>query len=229
MNKILKLFGVLSLLATILVACNKEIVPTDNDGDDNSITKTIGSTDYYWYQGKKIFLKQVENKSFIIYHISDKQSLISSLKKRGVDLDSSNMYPYTVGPMNLNEGDSKIFSDCEWAEVSINHKTALLIPEVIYASPYYSDNGWEFPLTNLVYVHFNGYSELFLLEKFAKECNAIILGQSPIPSNVFIMYIVLCTKDSKGNAMDVSNWLYDKKCFRAVEPGFIAARGASGS
>jgi len=225
MKRILKLFGVLSLLATISVACNKELDLTSNGDEESNTSVKTKSTDYYWYDGKKIFLTQVENRSFIIYRISDKSSLRASLNKRGVDLDSSKAHEYRLGALKPYGNASDSFSNCEWAEVEINYKTALVIPEVIYATPFYSSNGRSFPLTNLVYVSFNGYSELFLLEKLAKEYNVEIIGQIITQTDAFILFVVACTKDSKGNALEVSNWLYESGVFRFTDPGFMSATG----
>ena len=106
-------------------------------------------TDYYWYRDNKIPIKQVLNKSFVIFKDSDKESLLNTLSKEKVRYNPSSFNTYKHGGLDLTNGDnSKSFAKgYESAELDINPSEAVKLKEVVYAAPYYIDENQEsFPL-----------------------------------------------------------------------------------
>jgi len=224
----LKVFGVLFLLTTLAVACNKEVSDLVKQKEE-VMTSADGITakDYYWCEGQKISLTRLDKKSFLMYRSSDSLTLMSSLNKMGIEVNASNIMKYGYGGTDLSGDAAKSLLDCQWAKVDINHISATAIPEVIYAAPYYKYlSGFEFPLTNLVYVYLRKAEDITLLEKISKEYNVGIIGKVP---NIPLWYVVACTKKSNGNALAVANSFYKSGLFDGAEPAFISATAACAS
>jgi len=184
-----------------------------------SISEVI---DHYWYKREKIQITRSENKSFVLFRSADRLSLISSLNKLGIGVNSSKIKEYGYGGTDLSGDAAKSFLNYEWVEVDINYISATSIPEVAYAAPYYSvRDGHEFPMTNLVYVYLKNTGDITLLEKLSKEYNVGIIGKVPKIPN---WYVVACTKESKGNALAIANSFYESGLFDGAQPAFISAR-----
>ena len=57
------------------------------------------------------------------------------------------------------------------------------------------------------------------MEKLAKEYNVGIIGRF---SEMPLWYAVACTKESKGNALEVANSFYESGLFEEASPAFIS-------
>jgi len=206
-------------LLFLVAACNKsrpEMPPNEKDEEDTGM-------DFYWVGGERIPIIRSEDKSFVLFRSSDREALLSSLSAKGVETDNSKIYEYRYGGTDMSGEAAYSLIDHQWAEVNINHKSAYEIPEVVYAAPYYSlpNDNYEFPLTNLVYVYLKNAGGIKHLEKLAKEYNVGIIGEALyIP----LWYLVSCTKESKGNALEVANSFYESGLFEGAEPAFISFR-----
>ncbi len=99
-------------------------------------------TDYYWYRQKKIPIKQIANKSFVIFESSDKDALLKSLSDRRIWFDYSSIRRYTHGGIEYTKLDyyKSSLKRYESAELDISHMEALQIKEIIYAAPFYLAN-----------------------------------------------------------------------------------------
>jgi hypothetical protein len=162
-----------------------------------------------------------------MFRSSDSLALLSTLNKIGIRVNPSKIMEYRYGGTDLSGDAAKSFLDYEWAEVDINYMKANAIPEVAYAAPYYSgQDGYGFPLTNLVYVYLRKADDITLLEKLSKEYNVGIIGKVPIRP---LWYVVACTKKSKGNALAIANSFYESGLFDGAEPAFISATAACAS
>lgn len=185
--------------------------------NDNSVL-----IDYYWYQGEKIPIKQVPEKSYIIFKASDKDAIIAAFKREDIKFDSSSIKKYYHSGIDLTDGDeSKAFLNHWKAEVDISPERAYDIPGVVYAAPYYyaNDEKHIFPLTNLFYVFLRKPSDLNLLEELADEYKTNIISRyEELPD----MYVLACNRDSKGNALEVANSLYETGLFEATEASFMS-------
>lgn len=205
------------------VACNESLEDTS---EENVIIPdkptTLGTFDHYWCEGKSIQIRRSENKSFVLFRSSDRLTLLSSLSKVGVGVDSSKIKAYGYGGTDLSGDAAYSFLNYEWAEIDINDMSANAIPEVVYAAPYYSWKGsYEFPMTNLVYVYLNTTADTTHLKRLSKEYNVGIIGK---PTLIPLTYVVACTKASKGNALTIANLFYLTGLFNGAQPAFISAR-----
>lgn len=223
MKKLINKISLILLLIVSLIACNDFIERSiDKDVVLSSITRASASElfDYYWCEGKKIFLRRLENRSFILFQSSERDLLLQSLSKNGINVDNSKIHKFGYGGTDLSGADADSFFEFEWADVAVNHLLASDIPGVFYSTPYYaSQDGYEFPLTNFIHVYLKKPGDIILLENLSKEYNLGIIGKvSEIPN----WYIVACTKETKGNALMIANTLYESKLFEGVEPAFIS-------
>ena len=162
------------------------------------------------------------DKSYIIFKASDKDAIIAAFKKENIKFDSSSIMKYYHSGIDLTDGnETKSFSNHMRAEVNISPKRAYDFREVIYAAPYYyaDDEKNIFPLTNLFYVFLKKASDFRLLEELADEYKINIISRyEELPD----MYVLACDKDSKGNALEISNSLYETGLFEATEPSFMS-------
>ncbi len=83
MRKSLYLFASLTL-GLMITSCQDD--KTEFLESDKAITRAnleeSEITDYYWYREKKIPIKQVPNKSFVIFRESDRDALLNKLTKK---------------------------------------------------------------------------------------------------------------------------------------------------
>ena len=114
---------------------------------------------------------------------------------------------------------AKDFLDYSWAEVDINDSIAYSYPEIVYSAPYYTgSSSYSFPLTNLIYVTLRDDGDVNKLEILAEENNLGIIGKH---EGVPHLYLASCTKESKGNALEMAKVLHDSGYFEEAEPAFI--------
>lgn len=179
-------------------------------------------TDYYWYRENRIPIKRVPNKSFVIFESSDKDELLKSLSDKHIRFNSSSIKSYSFGGIAHTKSNySNFFSKrYESAELDINPEEAVKIQKIIYAAPFYLTNSnKEIPLTNMFYVFLKDQGDYPILEKEAREVNARIIGSYDILPNV---YVLTCTKESQGNALEIANRLYETGLFEATEPVLLS-------
>lgn len=178
--------------------------------------------DYYWYQGEKITIGRVPNKSYIIFKASDKDAIVAFFENNGVSYNASSVKKYYHSGIDLTDGDKEKAFLCHLsAEIDISPERAYDIPEVVYAAPfYYADDGKQiFPLTNLFYVSLQQSEDYSLMKKLADEYMVNIISRyEELPD----MYVLACNRESKGNALEIANSMYETGLFEATEPSFMS-------
>jgi|GEM_PF-203999 len=213
---------ILLIAAITMYSCQDDIKMT-LDADVAATRTELDNSemvDYYWYQGEKKFIKQVPNKSFIIFRTTDKDKVLASFDKEKIHYNPSSIIKYYHSGIDLTEGDEeKAFLNHLCAEVDISPDRAYDIPEVVYAAPFYfaSDEKQIFPLTNLFYVFLKDLKDYKLLKKIADDNRLNIISQfEKLPS----MYVLACDRESNGNALIMANSLFETELFEATEPSF---------
>ena len=191
-------------------------------------TDDATASEYYWSNNKKIPIKLDYESSFIIFHENDREVVLSQLEELGIKEEDINFSDYGVYP-NIFENPSETvyqFSDVLKATIAINYEEALKIPELIYAGPcvlWINPHLQNIPMTNLIYVFCNNEANLISM---AKEYNVLIFGKlQGFNENV---YVVACTRDSKGHTLDIANAFYESGLIKGAEPSFISAQVAGG-
>ena len=73
-------------------------------------------------------------------------------------------------------------------------------------------------ITNVFSVQLTGEQDLAKLQKIAEEYNLEILGENEFDPSI---YYLSCTKESKGNALEMANFMYESGAFEYATPEFI--------
>lgn len=91
--------------------------------------------------------------------------------------------------------------------------------DVVYAAPYFkTSDGADLGITNVFSVQLTGEQDLAKLQKIAEEHNLEILGENEFDPSI---YYLSCTKESKGNALEMANFMYESGAFEYATPEFI--------
>ena len=164
--------------------------------------------------------KEFEEKSFILFKTENRKSVSEALLKVGVLMNEANIKNLDYSGTDMSGRNSKDFEGFEWVGVELRVEEAEKIDNVVYATPFYKIDGSEdFPLTNFIYVFLKN-EDLTDLSKQADMMNLGMIGKfKDIPN----LYLVSCTKNSKGNALEMANLLCESKLFEGAEPIFISA------
>ncbi|MBQ9884704.1 MAG: S8 family serine peptidase [Bacteroidaceae bacterium] len=214
-------FVLLALIAIVVNACQDALLENSLDNYDGTVnTRSLDEQeDFYWSEGKKVHLKRIDNKSFIMFKSSDKETLINAMSENKIIIDESKIREYSYSGTDMSGKAAKDFLDYSWAEVDINDSIAYSYPEIVYSAPYYTgSSSYSFPLTNLIYVTLRDDGDVNKLEILAEENNLGIIGKH---EGVPHLYLASCTKESKGNALEMAKVLHDSGYFEEAEPAFI--------
>ena len=211
----------LVLIAIINNACQDAFIEDPDTRYEETVnTRAInGQEDYYWCKSNKIPIKRINTKSFILFKSSDKETLFKTMQEKGIRIDESDIAEFSYDGTDMSGKDAKDFLDYSWAKVEISVDKANSYSEIVYAAPYYSGSDkYSFPLTNLIYVTLKDDGDIGILERLAEENDLGIIGKFiGIPH----LYLASCTKESKGNALEMANVLHDSGYFEEAEPAFI--------
>ncbi|WP_305038975.1 S8 family serine peptidase [Fulvivirga maritima] len=183
---------------------------------------------YYYYNGEKQPLSL--NTDYVYLVTSDDLAdankvkfLSASAKVEKHAMDNSiqifkNVRKQAVGNTNY------------WSEVKLNGKFSgkqylEYLKEleasdlVLNAAPYFSNKQEKkIGLSQYLYVKVKNESDVALLEKKAADLGALIVGQNRFMPE---WYILKCTADSRFNALEIANKIYETGQFEHAEPDFL--------
>lgn len=217
----------LPFVATVLmISCQEEndfLELEEDAADTRVINEKSEIIDYYWADGEKHYIKQVPDKTFLLYLTEKQNKLNAVLSRNNLSFDISKIKEFDNEGTDKSGKAAKWFDNCKWIEVNANVTHFKDYEEIIYAAPYYLslDSGEPFPMTNLVYVQLKDKEKLFILEQMAEDLQVGIVGKY---KGLTDMYIVGCTKESKGNALEIANILYESGCFAVSCPAFMSIK-----
>lgn len=223
MKNTIRIFSFFLLLVVVAISCNDFAEEHSKISVDSMDTRGVNELfDYYWSGGKKVSIERSVDKFFVLFRSSDKEIILSSLSRSGISVNFDKINKYNYDGTDFSGNSAKFFLDCEWAEVNSNSEALENIPEIMYIAPFYnSPAGDTYPLTNLVYVYLNNSGDVNLLEKLAKENNVGIIGSIP---EAPLWYVLACTKESNGNALEISNLFNESGLFNGAEPVFLSRK-----
>lgn len=91
--------------------------------------------------------------------------------------------------------------------------------DLIYVAPYFkTNNGADIGITNIFSVQLKGEQDLIKLKRIAEHYNVDILGENKFDPSI---YYLSCTKESKGNALEMANFMYESEGFEYATPEFL--------
>lgn len=212
-------FTVISLFIALLSfgfsACSDDTDKILVDEEGIMLTRTDESVPtYYWDGRSEVPIRLADNKSYVVFHQKDKQTVIEALAKRGIKVNEANIHQ-TCNAILENPSEAVAqFSDCFRVGVDADYQTILEIPEVVYAYPYISIDGVQNPqaFTNCFYVQCGGGEKLY---NMAAKYNVSVLGRIKGLTGVYLLW---CTRESEGNAVTIANAFYKSELFDSVSP-----------
>ena len=212
----------LSLLATFVIySCQgiSEIAPFDEARNESTpLTRSINESHeyYYWYDGVKIPLIKNENKFYIIVTSDKYKSIENSIRSSVRHVKTIDDYA-SLAIKNSRSTDKSLgltaFTTDSSSSVKIEQD------DIVYCAPYFkASNGSEIGITNIISVQITGDQNRTRLQKIAEECNLEILGENKYNSSI---YYLSCSKESKGNALEMANYIYESGICTYAEPEFL--------
>lgn len=179
---------------------------------------TVGMTAYYWCDGEKIPLTVNEDKMFILAEPDNAAMVCKSaaVNQSGLITRVSERYAALgiKSPASTTSQDNLASFTLDGAG-----QDALDMNYVVYAAPYYKTvSGSDIGITNVFSVRLTGEQELAKLQRLAQEYNLEMLGANEFDPSI---YYLACTKESKGNALEMANLMYESGAFDYATPEFI--------
>jgi len=205
MRKLFKLFTLLFMLMTIVMACNK---PSDKTNAEESYDG------YYWYEGKKIPLQKLDNMFYVVFYLADEKKFRYELSKAGIELkyvQERKDYSFTFTDMS-GSGAWELTNFITATIESSYKNAATALSYTIYWAPFYKlkDENEVVGITEVVGVHLKPGVTFTQLEQLAQKNSVKIIGKYIYYSN---SYMLVCTKQSKGNSLEIANRFYESGLF----------------
>lgn len=193
------------LAAMAFYGCRKDLA--EESQEDTNATRSIGViADYYYgYDGSKIPLTRINNKYYVLT-----ESTVSQKRIRGFEKEGYNVYLFSKEQnfsfIKEDLSDKKFDNIKKAQSLIVSGKEISTTDGIIYTTPFYkTPQGNEIGITERFRVKLKSEQDLPALEKLAAENNLLSLGKYKNTNwNVF-----LCTKESRGNALQMSNLFYE--------------------
>lgn len=185
----------------------------------------IGKEDYYWFHGKKIFLKEKEGKKFLLFDTSTTDFIKSaSCQKIKAGLQKVS-FP---GMVYMNSQKQNI-ERTKWLIVNESKLRGIQQDNykgVVYVSNFYEpvSGVGEFGVSHLFYVKLKSTSDVTKLLELAKKNKVNVVGYN---KKLPLWYTLSCNKESNGDALQMANLFYETGLFEASEPDFMEDRLSS--
>ena len=205
------------VMLALLAACSNDtevvLEPEVQEIVKGTDTRDADDGTYWWYwsNSQKIHFTYLDTKAWIYYHPSDKEVIIQKLAERGLELveEVSNFRLGFYPPIYTNLGENaNFYAECELNQVAASYKDIIDIPEILDACPNIQME--EAPIhecrgTSLIYVYTVSNE---VLQEIAEEYKVHILGTRN--DEILKFSLVMCDKNSKGNAFEIARDLWGK-------------------
>lgn len=211
-KKKLSLISSIFLLIFLLFFGCQDFIERNEIDDSKLSTRSSNYEHYYWHNGEKIELSILKDKKFILFNKSD-QGEISNF------LGEKTAFKKVVLSPKIKSLTNAVTSDLMWATVTATDKLSDK-HEVLYEAPFFlSESGKELGLSHLFYVKLKSVDDLLQLKKIAEENKVEIIGNNEYMP---LWYTLSCTKESKGNALDMANLFYEVGIFDSSQPDLMS-------
>lgn len=211
----------LSLIITVttVYGCQEDILTETQEDFPATHTTTVCSSDYYWCDGVKIPLTINEDKMYVLVEASKLADIRKSAinTRAGWKSTGTNEIYATLGIRSLVEPSMQ--RSLMSLTLDRSEQKSIDPKDVVYAAPYYRTNeGAEIGITNVFSVQLTGHQDLVKIQKIAKDYKLELLGNNEFDPSI---YYLSCTKESKGNALEMANLMYESGAFAYATPEFI--------
>ena len=199
---ILSVTGLILAGLTLFCSCNDK-----DESDEGAFTR---SQCYYYSNGNKINLMEIASKQFVML-------------KDGADTAEVRGELQTLGCKvgNFKNISSEETTIVYWCGLdNVKQPSALHnMEEIIYHAPFVKTNeGDTMGVTQLFLVKLETESDIHLLQQVAEATNVTIIGNDDYQP---LWYFLVCTKASKGNALQMAAYFYETKYFASAQPEFL--------
>ncbi|MEO1050053.1 MAG: S8 family peptidase [Bacteroidota bacterium] len=181
----------------------------------------FAQSDYYWYQGKKIGLRENPNKRYILLEpFVQEKSLQQSFNVPTGDIKGLEQTRVlnSLRPFGAKQRSEKNWTVLDIQSTAVNID-ALTSPGIIYQAPFFfTESGVEAGLSHLFHVKLNDAKDIDLLIEMAATNRVEILGNNKFMP---LWYTLSCTNRSAGNALEMANLFYESVLFSASEPDLM--------
>lgn len=214
MKKHINFIGSAFLLIFVLSGCADTTLLTEVPTSTDLQSRSIESSDYYWYRGEKIPVTKNAEKEYILIRSIDEQSILG--RSSGITILRQ---PQTVTISNKVHRKAKAATeDTKWAIIESRANNAPN-PNILYQTPSFtSESGEEMFLGHLFYVKLKSPDDLAQLESLAGSEKVEIIGNNEFMP---LWYTLSCSKESTGNALELANLFYETGIFSSCQPDFI--------
>ena len=170
-----------------------------------------------WCDGVKIPLTVNENKSYVLVETAK----FESVRKSAVNIRRGNTRTIdNYAALGIRSSKEFRMQKSLTSFTLDNAQQKSINPQdVVYEAPYFkTSDGADLGITNVFSVQLTGEQDLAKLQKIAEEYNLEILGENKFDPSI---YYLSCTKESKGNALEMANFMYESGAFEYATPEFI--------
>lgn len=220
MKKIYFISCILTLM--FITGCNSNL-----DGiyiSSESETRSVDSSqlDYYWYQGKKIFLKQKATKQYILFYAEKEPVVAKAIKKIKGNSYASEEFKLTCVKVISKTAKTKNLKWCIVQNGNACIRDLAKSSDIEYYAPFFEDidNGEDVGISHLFYVKLKTMEDRDLLINLASKLKVEVLGYNEYMP---LWYTLSCDLNSAGNSLQMANAFYESGLFEATEPAFMCA------
>jgi len=169
------------------------------------------NSSYYWYKGKKIKLENIDTKKFLIFESESEDSLnVISLFSEN-DIKVRNMNPKYIGgtkSMKWTVVDRTTYENLIYKNLKIRYEGAF----------YKSTRNIDIGLSHIFYVKLKKEQDIYVLDSLSKEYKVKIIERNKFMP---LWFVLSCSNESKGDALEMANLFYESNLFEASEPEFM--------
>lgn len=196
-------------------------------------TQLFAQEYFYYYKGKKQALTLNTEYAYIVApnNISDVQQLNTILNSKAVGVKLNRLDK----PQTLKAIDSSLPPQGFWGEVKLQSKLSssqyfdylkqLKAAGFKITSPYFSNSiDKKIGLTQYFYVKVKSANDLTVLQKFARDNKAVVVGQNQFMP---LWFTLSTTEASTKNALQLANAFYESGLFTYAEPDLMTENDAA--
>jgi subtilisin family serine protease len=209
------------LLSTIaLYGCQKDFSEDTQSISPSTRSMADSSEYYYWCDGVKIPLTINESKLFALVETANFENASKTAVNAGSRMESyRTMTDYA--PLGIESSGKNAEMRVSLTSFTLDNANLKSVDtnDLIYVAPYFkTTDGADIGITNVFSVQLTGEQDLDRLEKLAAENNFEMLGENRFDPSI---YYLSCTKESKGNALEMANLMYESGAFEYATPEFL--------